>query len=97
MTYTEHFWSHMMISAHFLSHATNTSTIIRFVFIGMTLVDTFGLVGGVKRLRLPHLDGYLSVSDDLFPFACLHLILHPVINPPTQKLYLSRKGLLYVN
>ena len=59
--------------AHFSSHMTKMATVVRFVFIGMTLsaalVNASGLVGGAKRPRLPRFDGYLSVSDNLLLFA----------------------------
>ena len=51
--------------AHFSnmsSHTTNTATVLRFVYIGMTpsaaFVNASGLVGDTKRLRLPHFDGF---------------------------------------
>ena len=65
------------------------ATLLRFVCIGTTpsaaFIDASGFVGDVKQLRLPRFDGYLSVSDAL-ESPSLHLILHPVLNPPTQKL-----------
>ena len=92
MTNIEHFWNHVMNIAHFSSHMTNTATVLRFVFIGTTpsaaFVNASSLVGDAKRLRLPRFDGYLSVSDDL-ESPSLRLILHPVVNPPMQKLYIN--------
>ena len=71
---------------------TNMGTVLRFVCIRTTpsaaFVDASGLVGDAKRLSLPRFDGYLSVSDDL-ESASLRLIPHPVVNPPTQKLYIN--------
>ena len=71
---------------------TNTATVLHFVCIGMTasesFVDASGLVGDAKQLRLPRFDGYLSVSNDL-ESPSFQLILHPVVNPPTQKLYIN--------
>ena len=73
MTSIKHFWSQVMNIAHFLSHTTNTATVLRFVFIGTTpsvaFVDASGLVGDTKRLHLPHFDGYVRVSDNPFSFA----------------------------
>ena len=71
---------------------TNMATVLHSVYIGMTpsaaFVDASGLVGDTKRLRLPRFDAYLNVSDDL-ESPSLRLILHPVVNPPTQKLYIN--------
>ena len=71
---------------------TNTATVLHFVCTGTTLsaafVNASGLVGDEKRLRLPHFNGYLSISDDLkSPSLCL--ILQPIVNPPMQKLYIN--------
>ena len=71
---------------------TNTATVLRFICIGMTpsvaFIAASGLVGEAKRPRLPRFNGYLSVSDDL-ESPSLHLILHSVVNPQTQKLYIN--------
>ena len=96
MTNIEHFWSTVMniarCSSHMIKRTTNTAAVLCFVCIGMTpsatLVDASGLVGDAKRLRLPRFDGYLSVSDNL-KSPSLRLILHAVMNPPTQKLYIN--------
>ena len=65
MTNIEHFCSHVMNIAQFLSmssHTTNTATVLHFVFIGTTpsaaFVSTSGLVGYVNRLHLPRFDGF---------------------------------------
>ena len=83
------------------SHTTNSYraddkhsyTVLHFTCIGMTpsaaFVDASGLVGDTKRLRLPRFDCYLSVSDDL-ESPSLRLILHPIVYPPTQKLYINQ-------
>ena len=95
MTNIEHFWSHTMNIAHFLSHTTkhttNTTTVLRFcngTTPSVALADASGLVGDAKRLCLPHFDAYLSVSDNL-KCPSFHLILHTVVNPTTQKLYIK--------
>ena len=48
---------------------TNTATVLRLACIGTTpsvaFGDASGLVRGAKRLRLPHFNGYLSISDNL--------------------------------
>ena len=95
MTNIEHFWSRVMNITHFSSHMTkltsNTAIVFHFVFIGktpsVTFVNASGFVGDTKRLRLPRFDGYLIVSDDLE--SPLRLILHPVMNPPPQKVYIK--------
>ena len=65
MTNIEYLGSHVMNIAHFLnmsSHTANTVTILRFIFIGVTpsaaFVDASSLVGGIRRLCLPHFDGF---------------------------------------
>ena len=69
MTNIEHLRSHVMNTAHFSSmssHRSNTATVFRFVFIGTTpssgFVNASGLVGDVKRLRLPHFNDNLLIS-----------------------------------
>ena len=90
MTNIEHFWSHVMNIAHFssmLSHRSNTALVLRLVFIEKTpsvaFVNASSLVGDAKRLRLPCFTGFCHESPSL----CL--ILYPVMNPPTQKLYIN--------
>ena len=72
MTNIEHFWSHVMNIANFLSYTTNTGTVLGFVFIGTTpsaaFVNASGLVGDAKQLHLPRFNGYLSISDNPLPF-----------------------------
>ena len=79
--------------ACFSSHTTNTATVLCFVFmvfIGTTPSVAFADASGLV--------GYLSVSDDLptlrlilckWQSPSLRLILHPIMNPPTQKLYID--------
>lgn len=61
-----------MIITHFCSmssHAINTATVPRFIFIRMTLSAAFvnvpGSDGKAKRLCVPRFGGYLSVSGNL--------------------------------
>ena len=56
-----------------LSHTANTATVLHFVFIKTTLsaafIDASGLVGDAKQMCLPCFDDYLSIRDNLLPFA----------------------------
>ena len=94
MTNIEHFWSYVMNIAHFSSmssHTRNTAPVLRFVFIGTTpsvaFVNASGLVGDAKRLCLPCFDGFCHERKCQSP--SLRLILYPIVNPPTQKLYIN--------
>ena len=66
--HVEQFWSHVMNITHYLSHTTNTASVLCFIFIGMTpsaaFLDASRLVGDVKWQRLPHFNDYLCVRDD---------------------------------
>ena len=65
MTNREHLRSHVMNIAQFSSmscHTTNTATVFRFVFIGMTplagFVNAYGFVIGAKCTCLPRFNGF---------------------------------------
>ena len=54
------------------SHTTNAATVLHVIFIWTApsafYIDAFSLAGDAKRLRLPHFNDYLSVSDNFLPF-----------------------------